>query len=192
MALKQSAIDNTSFSSTPYIEYNNDLNLPKNYYFKGAVYSKTRDPLEEFTYKNAYVFLYRLPIVSNKLLPEILKVVHNQTNPTRYIDYIDLIGPFIAIDYSSYNIIYRAGKPIPGNEINLNLEDNHFKVLKQTDTVYSCYTQIGHFSMNYNSSDTLDFYGEKKFEAKPTSLPVQIIFAKKHDHYYVFIIIAKE
>jgi len=198
-ALKGLKIDSTSFSNKPFLEYNKDLSFFKGMDFKIAYYSKTRSPIEKFVYQDNDVFLYKLPVKSNKPLSEILKIKFIQISPPSGSDYYELTSPYSSTPHdsyyterNSYDIIYRVGEPHSGTEINLTLSGTNIKILKKSDTAFSCYALLGDFSIKYNKSDAIDFYGEKKSDAKILSLPIQIIFEKKKEHYYMFLMIKRE
>jgi hypothetical protein len=198
-ALKQLGIDSTSFSNKPFLEYSKDLSFAKGMDFKIAYYSKTRSPIERFVYINNDVFLYKLPVKSNKPFSEILKIKYIQISPPSGSDYYELTNPYGSTGNDnyykgrdSYDIIYRVGEPHQGNEINLTLSGTDIKVLKKNDSTFSCYALLGNFSINYNNSDTIDFYGAKKSDTKILSLPIQISFEKKKEHYYMMLILKRE
>jgi len=198
-ALKQLGIDSTSFSKVPFPEYSKDLSFSKGADFKIAIYSKTRSPIEKFVYLDDYVFLYKLPVKSNKPFSKILKIKYVKISQESNSHYYELTSPYSSTahdqyysEHDSYDIFYRPGEPDSGSEINLTLSGSDIKILEKNDTTYSCYALLGNFSVNYNGSDTIDFYGEKKSDAKILSLPIQIVFEKKKDHYYMMLMIKRE
>ncbi len=191
-ALKQEKIDGTYFSDKPFAEYEKDLKLSKSMEFKGAIYSKTRSPIEQFIYRNTYVFLYSLPIKSNKHLSEILRIKHVGFSVTSPTTYYELTDPYNFKEHSIYSIIYKSGTPKPGSEIDFYLSGSTIKISKKSDTVYSCSAQIGNFSISYNNFDIADFYGEEKSGKKLELLPVNITFEEKNGHYYVFLMIQRK
>ena len=196
--LKLSRIDNVSYSNNPSLEYNKNLSFAKGVDFKIAIYSKTRSPIEKFDYKNNDVFIYKLPVKNNKPLSQVLKIKYVQVSPPSNTAYYELTSPYTYTRPDSfytapdkYDILYRAGKPDSGMEINLTLSGSDIKILKKTDTAYSCYAQLGNFSVNYNNSDTMDFYGGKKSNVNVQSLPIQISFKKKREYYYMTLMIKR-
>jgi hypothetical protein len=197
--LKQLKIDSMSFSNRPFLEYSKDVSFSKGIDFKIAIYSKTRSPIEKFVYQNNDVFLYKLPVKSNKTLSEILKINYVRVSPPSNTGYYELTSPYGSTGPDSYyttpdsyDILYRTGEPDSGVEINLTLSGDGIKILKKNDTTYSCYAELGNFSVNYNNSNTIDFYGRKKSNAKILSLPIQISFEKKKVHYYMILMIKRE
>jgi len=198
-ALKSLKIDSISFSNKPFFEYSKDLSFSKGVEFKIAYYSKTRSPIEKLSYQNNDVFVYKLPVKSNKPLSEILKIKYIQVSPASNTDYYELSSPYSSTrpdsyytTSDSYDIFYRPGKPDSGIEINLTLCGADIKILKKNDTTYRCYAQLGNFSVNYNNSGTIDFYGGLKSNTKTLSLPIQISFEKKKEHYYMMLMIKRE
>jgi len=198
-ALKQSIIDDESFSNKPFPEYSKDLKFAKGLDFKIAVYSKTRSPIEKFVYKNYIVYLYQLPVKNNKPLSQILKIKKKDVSPPTNSHFNELTNSYGSTHYDKYytehdncEIVYSVGKPRSGSEINLTLSGPGIKVFKTNDNSYTCDAFLGNFSINYDHSDTIDFYGEIKSNAKMLWLPIQITFEKKNEHFYMVLMLKKE
>jgi hypothetical protein len=192
--LKQSKIDSISFLNKPFLEYNKDLSFAKGLNFKNAIYSKTRSPIEEFVHQNMDIFLYKLPVKSNKPLSEILKIKYTQASRGSNSHYYELTSAYSSTgndiyhtEHSSYEILYNVGEPHPGSVINLTLSGTNIKILTKNDSTFHCYAMLGNFSINYDNSDIIDFYGEIASDSKALWLPIQIIFKKKKEHYYMFL-----
>ena len=189
-ALKQMNIDSISLTDVSNRGYSKDLNLPKDLVFKGAIYSKTRAPIEKFENKDAYFLLYRLPVNNDKSLSEVINI-KNKSVTRDHVGYYELTNDFAFKEHSSYNIMYRPGKPQNGTKIILALDGSDFKILKQTDSLYICYDQIRRFAMRYGDDCSIDFFGEIKTSTNFGSLPVQFAFRKANNHYYCLLMITK-
>lgn len=186
--------DNAEIISKPYAGYDKDLMYPKEYVFKNTTYSKSRLPVEEFTYKNYYIFLYRLPVTSNKPLKDVLNVKYVSTPPAPHVDYYQLLNDFTVQQPCSYSVWYKLLKPRPGESIYFTLSGQNAKLLTKTDSLYCYYTSLGSFSISYNKDDTVDFIGGLKrgLNKVPLSLPIQIIFKKKNNHFYLGLAVNNE
>jgi hypothetical protein len=167
--------------------------------FKATFYSKTRSPIEKFVYMDNDAFLYKLPVKNNKALSEVLKIKYIQISQPSGSGYYEFINPYGSYgnsdDYTSnddYDIIYRVGEPHSGSEIDFTLSGTDIKILKKNDSTFSCYALLGSFSVNYSKSGSVDFYGEEKSDTKALSLPIQIIFEKKKEHFYMMLILKRK
>jgi hypothetical protein len=187
-------VDNSEIKNKPYAGYDKDLIYPKEYVFKNTTYSKSRLPIEEFSYKNYYIFLYRLPITSSKSLKDVLNVKYVYMPPWPHVDYYELLNDFTVQQPCSYSVWYKLLKPQHGENIYFTLSGQNAKLFKKTDNLYYYYTSLGSFSIRYNKDDTLDFIGEIKhgLNKMPSFLPIQIIFEKKNDHFYLGLAIDNE
>jgi len=192
-AMHANSEDGTSFSNQPYKEYNKKFPKIEDLYFKGVWYSKTRSPIENFLYNDYYVFLYKLPVTSDKSLDSVLKTTFANKDIISGIGYYELANYFTVNKPCNYNIRYRTGKPITGHNIYFTLDGENVTTLRKSDSIYCYYAELNNFTICYNKTDTVDFFGELK-PARPAgiSLPIQIIFRKKNNEFYLFVVIKNE
>jgi hypothetical protein len=160
----------------------------KNLSFEGSYYSKTRNPISIFKYKDDYnILLYKMPTENKQPLSKIIKEEFTSSGATSGIYYRELFSDQFRDKNYLYNIQYKCGNPETAKEIYLTLSGNNTYIFKKNDTIAIYNSELNNFSIRYSQDGNKDFYGEVKNDSLAYKLPIQITFLKHNNYIYLSI-----
>ncbi|SDT20914.1 hypothetical protein SAMN05216490_2741 [Mucilaginibacter mallensis] len=167
-------------------EYEQILNHDDRLLLQHSTYSKTRNPVSEFTYDKKYrIILYKIGIIDKLKLKA--SIQGNQ-----YIDTGNPLGGyhvFTAIDEESpFEIHYRMGIPDSIKEVLLTLSGNKTHVIEKNDSIAYYHSDFKYFSIQNDKDSPLDFYGKMREKTDNISLPLEIIFVKRNHNLYLVVL----
>ncbi|SRR5260221_131404 len=163
-------------------EYLNLFKKNNKLIFQITVKSKTRNLISQFQYDKKYsINVYRLDILSNSNLNEIIKESHLNDHITYQLSY-NLLDRF-----DQYELLYKSGVQGMASKIYLNLSGDQTQLVLKNDSVAYYYSRLKSFSIKYKLNDPQDFFGSIKDENSNQRFPIEIMFIKHNGKIYLIL-----
>lgn len=176
------AKDSTRNVSMAPPEYLNLFKKNEKLIFQITVKSKTRNLISQFQYDKKYsINVYRLDILSNSNLNEIINESHLDDHITYHLTY-NLLDPF-----DKYEILYKSGVQGMASKIYLNLSGDQTQLILKNDSIAYYYSKLESFSIKYKLNDPQDFFGSIKDENSTQRFPIEIMFIKRNGKLYLIL-----
>lgn len=162
------------------------LKTSKDIHFINSVYSKYRNPITRFYYKEKYYLqIYRIADSLARPLTQSLHIsIMSSTAPQNEYYFLD--------DQTSFKYLYNTNTTSRWKNVFLNLYGDDVRTLEKKDNKQHLLLQCRNFSIKYLKGASDDIFGEANNGIINNRVSFELLFLKKGSSLYLIMLSSKD